>query len=348
MSSGASGCSEGSLNDDDLLEIRARFEELTKEKEMWRDSKSQSFELIRRMESHAKTLHESREEDKKHIEELERELSNCSQEIDYLRDQLHMRNSDLNCLGEQVCSLQLKLSDMEYLAEEVGRLRERMKILESERSSLMQEIEDKEVAITSVGLEYQCEIESTKLESIALEQNLCEINKLLEKTTQENSKLHALIEDLEFRIQDANKVTESLVKENKDLKEKLQQMADEKFQEWLELNGNQSLSTPEKDTSTYGNTLYPKAPDVDLRNKIDEYELLVKQLKEEIRKERLKGIEEAEDLIQEMAELRYQLTARLDEECKRRANIEQISLHRIAELEAQIGKEEQKSIIPQE
>ncbi|KAK4480727.1 hypothetical protein RD792_013809 [Penstemon davidsonii] len=311
MSSGASGCSEGSLNDDDLLEIRARFEE--------------------RMESHAKTLHEAREEDKKHIEELERELSNCSQEI-----------------GEQVCSLQLKLADMEDLAEEVGRLREQMKILESERLSLIQEIEDKEVAITSVGLEYQCEIESTKLESIALEQNLCEINKLLEKTTQENSKLHALIQDLEFRIQDANKVTESLVKENKDLKEKLQQMADEKFQEWLEINGNQSLSTPEKDTSTYGNTLYPKAPDVDLRNKIDEYELLVKQLKEEIRKERLKGIEEAEDLIQEMAELRYQLTARLDEECKRRANIEQISLHRIAELEAQIGKQEKKSIIPEE
>lgn len=57
---------------------------------------------------------------------------------------------------------------------------------------------------------------------------------------------------------------------------------------------------------------------------------------EELREERSKAKEEAEDLAQEMAELRYQLTVMLDEERKRRASIEQLSLQRIAELEAQV------------
>lgn len=48
----------------------------------------------------------------------------------------------------------------------------------------------------------------------------------------------------------------------------------------------------------------------------------------------MKAKEEAEDLAQEMAELRYQLTLMLDEERKRRASIEHLSLQRITELEA--------------
>lgn len=50
----------------------------------------------------------------------------------------------------------------------------------------------------------------------------------------------------------------------------------------------------------------------------------------------MKAKEEAEDLAQEMAELRYQMTGLLEEECKRRACVEQASLQRIAELEAQV------------
>lgn len=46
--------------------------------------------------------------------------------------------------------------------------------------------------------------------------------------------------------------------------------------------------------------------------------------------------EEGEDLAQEMAELRYQLTGLLEEEYKRRACIEQRALQRITELEAQV------------
>nr|KJB50995.1 hypothetical protein B456_008G196800 [Gossypium raimondii]KJB51003.1 hypothetical protein B456_008G196800 [Gossypium raimondii] len=81
-----------------------------------------------------------------------------------------------------------------------------------------------------------------------------------------------------------------------------------------------------------------------MSDQINEYELLVKQLKEELREQKLKAKEEAEDLAQEMAELRYQMTGLLEEECKRRACIEQVSLQRIAELEAQIQKEPRNSM----
>lgn len=50
----------------------------------------------------------------------------------------------------------------------------------------------------------------------------------------------------------------------------------------------------------------------------------------------MRAKEEAEDLAQEMAEFRYQITGLLEEECRRRASIEQASLQRIAELEAQV------------
>lgn len=101
-----------------------------------------------------------------------------------------------------------------------------------------------------------------------------------------------------------------------------------------------------------------------MSSQIREYELLMKQLKvwhinwgrefiiqrpsdlfsmqlqnwlqEEVKAEKSKARDEAEDLAQEMAELRYQLTGLLEEERKRRACIEQISLQRIAQLEAQV------------
>ncbi|KAK6123107.1 hypothetical protein DH2020_043143 [Rehmannia glutinosa] len=411
MSGGLSGGSDCSLDADDLVEIRERFKEwkllICKNKQLTVET-SKVYNALRfcgtsgngqadegkgdakrfkRLEFHVKTLSESREEDKKRIANLERELSNCSQEIDYLQDQLNMRNSDLGCPGEQVCSLHLKLTDMGNPVEEVGRLREQLKMSESEKLLLIQEIEDKEVvirnsasrfekleeSISSMALEYQCEIESTKLELISLEQNLFETEKLLEEKAQENSRLNELIRDLQLQNLDANKVIVSLEKENKDLKEKLQmpdmnteafvEKVKEQFHEWLEETDNQSFSKLEKDVSTYGTVLgplfsklaIPRASDADLGSKmaemshqIDDYELLVRRLKDELREERLKAKEEAEDLAQEMAELRYQLTLMLEEECKRRANVEQISLHRIAELEAQIAKERKRSIDPQD
>ncbi|XP_057805062.1 uncharacterized protein LOC131020336 isoform X2 [Salvia miltiorrhiza] len=387
MSSGLSGGSDGSFDADDLSKIRERFKELTKEKEMLRDSKSQGFELLRRLEFHVKTLSESREGDKMRITDLERELSNCIQEIDYLQDQLSVRNSSLNYPGEQVCSCRFKLADMEDLEEEVGRLREQIKISEFERLLLMQEVEDKEEAIrcsasrienleesiSSMALEYQCEIESIKLDASTLEQNLFKTKKFLEEKTRENSTVNGLIEDLETRNQDAYKVIERLRKENKDLTEKLQfsdlsittfvKDVEEQLHDWLAKIEGQPSSKLKIDMSTYGNVLGPlfsklaalRATDGDLRNKIadmsrqvDDYERLVRHLKEQLRDERVKAKEEAEDLAQEMAELRYQLTVQLDEECKRRASIENLSLQRISELEAQIVEERKKSTSPRD
>ncbi|KAL3640483.1 hypothetical protein CASFOL_015451 [Castilleja foliolosa] len=318
MSGGSSSGNDCFLDEDDLAEIRERFQELTKEKELLRDSKSQSFDLIRRLDFHVKAISESREEDKKRIADLERELCNCSQEIDYLQDQLNIRDSELS-----------------YSESRVEKLEE---------------------SILSMSLEYECEIESSRLESISLEQNLLETKKLLEEKAQENSMLNELVHDIEARYLDADKAIESLVMENNHLREN-------QSHELLQEANSQAFSKPDKDTSTNGTILgppfselaIPRASGADLQSKmaemsrqIDDYELLVRQLKEELRDEKLKAQEDAEDLAQEMAELRYQLTLMLEEECKRRASVEQISLHRIAELEAQIAKERQKSIISQD
>lgn len=59
-------------------------------------------------------------------------------------------------------------------------------------------------------------------------------------------------------------------------------------------------------------------------------------VQEELKQEKLEAKEEAEDLTQEMAELRYKMTCLVDEERKRRVCVEQASLQRIAELEAQV------------
>ncbi|KAA8541008.1 hypothetical protein F0562_024854 [Nyssa sinensis] len=388
-SSSSSG-SNNSFDIEELLQIGTRCRELRKEKDMLRDSQSQSFELIRRMGLHAKTLSEVHTEDKKRIQELERELRNCYQEIDYLQDQLNARNTEVNYLGEHVHSLELKLTDMENLEEKVVRFKKELKRANSERLFLMQQLESKEVelqkstsciekleeSISSVALEYQCEIESMKLDLMALEQSCSEAKRFQEENAQEKARMNGLIQDLELRFQDAQKVIECLVKENKEMREKLEtsemntrvfhQKMEEQFEERSEdkdkdqLNNQSSSSGLEKDMSNCGDIVGPPisrlalvgASDAGLQDKMEkmscqihEYEQLVKQLKEELREEKLKAKEEAEDLAQEMAELRYRITGLLEEECKRRSCIEQISLQRIAELEAQIQKEQRKSSI---
>ncbi|CAK9148002.1 unnamed protein product [Ilex paraguariensis] len=367
MSGRSSSGSDSSFDIDELLQFRTRCRELRKEKDILIESQPESFELIRRLELHVRTLSEARTEDKKRIQELERELSNCFQEIDYLQDQLNTRNTD-----------------MEDLEQKVGGLMEVLKRSNSERLCLMQELENQELelknstlcirkleeSISSVALEYQCEIESMKLDLTALEQSCFEAKKLEEESAQEKASLNELIHDFECRIEDAHKVIECLDKENKELREKLQtyemnvtvccQKVAEQFQGMLGSNDPQSLSNKlEKDTrSACGNVLGPLltrlkvvgASDADLKENMEkmslqmhEYELLVRQLKDELSEEKLKAKEEAEDLAQEMVELRYQITSLLEEECKRRAFVEQISLQRIAELEAQIEKEQRKS-----
>ncbi|XP_008239878.1 PREDICTED: putative WEB family protein At1g65010, chloroplastic isoform X3 [Prunus mume] len=357
---------------------------------MLKESHSQSFGLIRRLEVHVNSLSEACTEDKKQIQMLEKELKNCSQEIDYLQDQLNARNTEVNLLEEHTHSLEFKLADMENLQETVDRLRDELKKSYSERMFLMEELESKEIelqnsalcidkleeSISSMSLESQCEIESMKLDILALEHSFLEVKKIQEETVQEKTRMSELIQELEVQCQNAHKTVESLYMENKELRKKLNasetntRIFCQRVEKWLEkdriqLDSESSLGQPEgnyiysKEMSSYGEVLGPLfsklaivvAPDADsimkmekMSHRIQDYELLVKQLKEELKEEKLKAKEEAEDLAQEMAELRYRMTGLLEEECKRRACIEQASLQRIAELEAQVTKERTQSV----
>jgi hypothetical protein len=59
-------------------------------------------------------------------------------------------------------------------------------------------------------------------------------------------------------------------------------------------------------------------------------------LQVELAAEKEKAKEEAEDLTQEMAELRYQLMEMVEQERELRAQVEQASVLRVEELEAQV------------
>ncbi|ONI08794.1 hypothetical protein PRUPE_5G201100 [Prunus persica] len=390
MSSSTKGNTVSSFDVEELLQIGTRCRELKKEKDMLKESHSQSFGLIRRLEVHVNSLSEACTEDKKQIQVLEKELKNCSQEIDYLQDQLNARNTEVNLLEEHTHGLEFKLADMENLQETVDRLRDELKKSYSERMFLMEELESKEIelqnsalcideleeSISSMSLESQCEIESMKLDILALEHSFLEVKKIQEETVQEKTRMSELIQELEVQCQNAHKTVESLYMENKELRKKLDasetstRIFCQRVEKWLEkdriqldsesplgqLEGNYIYS---KEMSSCGEVLGPLfsklaivvAPDADsimkmekMSHHIQDYELLVKQLKEELKEEKLKAKEEAEDLAQEMAELRYRMTGLLEEECKRRACIEQASLQRIAELEAQVTKERTQSV----
>jgi len=60
-------------------------------------------------------------------------------------------------------------------------------------------------------------------------------------------------------------------------------------------------------------------------------------LQEEVAAEKEKSKEEAEDLTQEMAELRYQLMEMIERERELRAQAEQASVLRVVELESQVS-----------
>uniref|UniRef100_A0A2P2JQP3 Cingulin-like n=1 Tax=Rhizophora mucronata TaxID=61149 RepID=A0A2P2JQP3_RHIMU len=375
-----------SFDVEELFRIESRCRELRKEKETLRESQSQSFELIRALELHVKSLSEARSEDRKHIQELEKELLNCSQEIDYLQDQLNVRNAEVFNLGEHVHHLELKLAGMDGLQAKVGLLEEELRNSNSECSLLVQQLKSKEAelhksalcikkleeSISCLTLDSQCEIESMKLDVLSLEQAWFEAKKIQEETALANENMNGLIKKFQSQINDAEDMIKYLEKETKILREKLvvsevnSRIFLQVMEEWLE-NGDRSeltiqsyfselenksdMSTEMRDVlcSLFSKVATILAPDLNLKeqmermsHQISSYEILVEQLKEELREEKLKAKEEAEDLAQEMAELRYKMTSLLEEECKRRACIEQASMQRIAELEAQIQKEQKK------
>ncbi|KAL5987650.1 hypothetical protein ACLOJK_035400 [Asimina triloba] len=362
---------------DELLDIATMCRELRKEKNILREAllreQSKSAEMIRRLDSDLKALTDARVKDQKYISGLERELRNCSQEIEYLQDQLNVRNVEANCLGEHVHRLELKLSEVVKLHEEVCRLREELAKSDSECLFLAQTLEEKEnelqnsishaekleAEVSSIALESQCEIESLKLDQTALEQKFTEATKFNEQAAQEKGSMSALIDEFKAWFKEVEQIIDCL-NENKEFEEKMEAYDKSsniflKFKEHLE-----KWPMKNSDSASYSTICLKLTPsrtvaaawDENLKDEMEkmmhhihESELLIKQLKEDLIKEKSRAKEEAEDLTQEMAELRYQITEMLEQECKRRACIEQASLQRISELEAQVHKEQRKNIV---
>ncbi|XP_077223337.1 uncharacterized protein LOC143856940 [Tasmannia lanceolata] len=342
-------------------------------------------------ESDVMALSEAHSKDNKYTEELEKELRNCSQEIGYLQDQLNLRNVEANCVAEHVHSLELKLAEVHKLHEKVNCLRKEMVQFDSERLFFMRKLKQKEVelqhsamhiekletVVSSIALESQCEIESLRLDLMAMEQSYFDAKKINEQDGHEKAKMGSWIEELEARFQESQQMISCLEKENKELQEKIAtseknakqfcHKIEEHLDKWLKKNNISGFNKPclpelpiSEQMSAWEEVLGPFLSklavvatwDENLRDEMEkmshqihESDLLVKQLKEELRKEKSKAKEEAEDLTQEMAELRYHITDMLEQECKRRACIEQASLQRISELEAQLRKEQRKSSI---
>lgn len=187
--------------------------------------------------------------------------------VDYLQDQLNARDAEVKYLGEHVHSLELKLAEKDNLEEMVGKLQEELKRSNSECLFLAQELENKEVelqtsslcidkleeSISSVTLEFQCEIESMKLEMITLEQSCFEAKKLLDEATAEKTKTNELIQEFQVQIQDAQEIFECLNNENKEHRGKLEtsktdailfhQKIKEHAEEWVENKDESELKT---------------------------------------------------------------------------------------------------------
>ncbi|KAK9112133.1 hypothetical protein Scep_019652 [Stephania cephalantha] len=374
---------EFSLDLDQLLRLVAACKELIKEKEMLKESKSKSDELIKILELNLKSLSEARSKDFKYTQELEEELRKCYEKIGYMQDQLNLRNIEANCLGEHVHSLELKLAEAGKLQEKLSQLNEEVIKGNFDCFFLKKELENKEAdlqnstlcitrleeTISSIAMESQCEIESIKLDLLSLEEMSLETKKFPEERIEENAAAEGVLEELKIELQDSFKTIECLEKENQNLKAKLQISKSEDLGIFLENKSRsgydaQSSSKQENELSAskvpcceeisgmHVSKSSPVASDENLKdemdkmlNQIHEYELLVKQLKDELKEEKSRSKEEAEDLTQEMAELRYQIMGMLEEECKRRSCIEQASLQRITELEEQVRKEKKKSAI---
>ncbi|PKU77818.1 hypothetical protein MA16_Dca005650 [Dendrobium catenatum] len=271
------------------------------------------------MESDWSTSSESRLNDKKYIKELEKELKNCSLEIGYLQDQLGLRSIEANCMGENVHSLELKLAGVGMLKDKLRLLTEELVQSDEKCLQLTQEIKSKdddfknyamqmeelEAAISSAALESQCEIESLRLDMIDLEERCFQAESLNQQMVQDKAKMYELLKEYEIQLHESQDTISFLEMENNRLKIKLE-VSERKFK-GLHCKVEAHLYNCFKEIS-----------------------------REELKEEKLKAKEEAEDLIQAMAELRYEITGMLEDECKRRASIEQASLRRIQDLEEQV------------
>ncbi|CAN7141571.1 unnamed protein product [Brassica rapa subsp. narinosa] len=300
----------------------------------------------------------------KEIDYLRDQLIFRSKEVSYLNEHVHNLEcklaesgnleEEVNCLREELC-----LSKSEHLL-----LLQELESKETELQCSSLSVEKLEETISSLTLESLCEIESMKLDITALEQALGDAMKIQEESIEEKEYLKRIIKEIQFQSQEAEENAKSFEKQNEDLRERIA-ASEKSIKEFFQSakarfeseNGQQPLNA--ECFFAQLRHLFPVSSEVrdcfdaiikrlelsrnitlidkmeGMGQQIQLHEDLVKRLKEELKQEKLKAKEEAEELTQEMAELRYKMTCLLDEERKRRVCIEQASLQRIAELEAQ-------------
>ncbi|XP_031489506.1 uncharacterized protein LOC116257042 isoform X2 [Nymphaea colorata] len=315
--------------------------------------------------------------------------------MEYLQDQLHLKNVEANCVAEHVHSLELKLSEFRKLSEKVHQMRNDYLKSESDRLILMQELEQNkldlqdsarcinklEATISSNTLEFQCEIETLMLDLSACEEKCAQAEGYSEQCTRETARMASLLSQLDIHLLEGQQMINRLKNEKESLQERLGKFKQQTISFCCKLD--EYINEQEKDCSQW-RTNMSSHPSVSIalddslpiekemcigeeifgpllskmavvrccdKKLLEKRERvtselsvskLVKKLQEELRAEKCKAKEDAEDLAQEMAELRYNTTELLEEERKRHAFIEQASLLRIKELEANVCDEHQK------
>ncbi|KAG2286565.1 hypothetical protein Bca52824_046169 [Brassica carinata] len=233
-------------------------------------------------------------------------------------------------------------------------------------------VEKLEETISSLTLESLCEIESMKLDISALEQALVDAMRIQEESIQEKDQLRGVIEEVQFQSREAQEKAKSVEKLNEELRKRIAG-SEKSIKEFFQSTKERLESENEEQPPLNGECFFAELSHVfplssegrecfdaiikrlelprnvtlidkmeGMGKQIQLQEDLVKRLKEELKEEKLKAKEEAEDLTQEMAELRYKMTCLVDEERKRRVCVEQASLQRIAEVETQMKRETNK------
>ncbi|KAG2334465.1 hypothetical protein Bca52824_005645 [Brassica carinata] len=304
----------------------------------------------------------------KEIGYLRDQLIFKSKEVSYLNE--HVRNlesklaesgdfEEVKFLREELC-----MSKSEHLL-----LLQELESKETELQCSSLSVEKLEETISSLTLESLCEIESMKLDISALEQALVDAMRIQEESIQEKDQLKGVIEEVQFQSREAQEKANSFEKQNEELRKRIassEKSIKELFVRTKDLLESEDEQQPLNAECFFAELshVFPVSSEVrecfdaiikklelsrnttlidkmeGMGKQIQLQEDLVKRLKEELKQEKLKAKEEAEDLTQEMAELRYKMTCLVDEERKRRVCVEQASLQRIAELEAQKSDDE--------
>ncbi|TVU38094.1 hypothetical protein EJB05_11445, partial [Eragrostis curvula] len=228
-------------------------------------------------------------------------------------DQLNIRTVEANIMGEHIHSLELKLTELEKFPERVRVMDNELARSDSQCWLLMEDVRS------------------------TLEQRLFDAESLVQHAAEHKARIDKQLGEHELQLHEAQKTIDQLVLENKQLKELLPARAPKRSPSTAGEHLDKTLENGCHVEYERDNVVLER-----MAKQNEESELLIEQLKEELREQKLKAKEDAEDLTQEMAELRYQITGMLEEEYKRRSCIEQAAIQHIQELEAQVTKEKRK------